>query len=91
MKFSAIVWFIGMVLFAFLDGAIILFANNCTLLFSIAWWFSTLLGGITMCFSLYCQTYYFKMRKKRNNKFKIKHLTIAFVSNLLLMLFLSKL
>ena len=90
MNINAIMWCIGMVLFACADAAIILLANNYSSPFSTIWWCATVLGGLAMSISLYCKTSFINKQKTLQNKYTVKQPTIAFSGNLLLMLILIK-
>lgn len=42
---NVVIWFIGMVVFACFDAAIVLYANSAIQPFSLIWWCLALLGG----------------------------------------------
>ena len=87
---NVVIWFIGMVVFACFDAAIVLYANSAIQPFSLIWWCLALLGGLSMCASFYCRNAFISTTKKRQCKYRIKHTATAFVGNIILMIVLAK-
>ena len=85
-----VIWFIGMVAFSCTDAAIVIFANTVMQPFSLLWWCFALMGGVSMCVSLYCKAAFISTLKRIQRKYSAKHIAIAIIGNVLLMVVVAK-